>query len=140
MKVCVGITIFFGVVFYLLVILFGPKFAATASQVKETEFAQKKLSSAIFSTLQDVPKIEVAIDYSVRAYIHKRNYMAVPYPYRAEAITSIGKAWCDNPGAFRLLLPKVVLRDFQTGEVLAAYRCCIWGNASIEPKLTSYFE
>lgn len=131
MKICVGIAIFLAVVLYAIIALFGSSFDATESQVKETAYAQSKLSNAVISTFLDIPKIEVTMDYSVRAYIHKKNYMAIPYPYRAQAVTSIGQTWCDNPGAFRFLLPKVVLRDFQTGEVLASYRCCISGNVSI---------
>ncbi len=129
--VCVGITIFLAVILYAVIALLGTSFDATESQVKETEYAQNKLSNAVISTFLDIPKIEVTMDYSVRAYVHKKNYTAIPYPYRAQAVTSIGKTWCNNPGAFRFLLPKVVLCDFQTGEVLACYRCCIWGNVSI---------
>jgi threonyl-tRNA synthetase len=130
MKILVGITVLLGIILYAFVILFGHKFDATEPQIKETAYAQNKISDAVLYTFQDIPKIEVAIDYSVRAYIQKKSYMAVPYPYRAEAVASVGKTWCDNPGAFRFLLPKVVLRDLRTGEELACYRCCVWGNVS----------
>jgi hypothetical protein len=119
------------IVLYCIIVSFGPHFDGTESQVKETANAQRKLSDAVLSTFHYLPTIEVAIDYSAKAYIERKNYMLIPYPHRAEAVKYIGKAWCDNPGPFRFLLPKVVLRDVQTGAELACYRCDIWGSVSI---------
>ncbi len=81
------------------------------------------VSIALFWTFNDFGRLEVHRDYSVSAYISKKNYMLVPYPDRDKAITSVGRRWCENKGVFRWYMPKVILRDIQNGEELGSYSC-----------------
>jgi hypothetical protein len=103
--------------------LFGGWFEASKSVMEGTAEAREELASALYMVFGEFGKCEVRQDYSVRAYISKHSYMQIPYPDRDKAITSVCKVWCKGNGVEWWHLPKVVLRDIQTGENLASYGC-----------------
>ena len=108
------------------VALFGDWFKASKTMLQETDKAQEELGNAIFLTFNAYGRLDVRSDYSVYAYLSKDSYMLVPYPDRDQAIDSIGKAWCKNKSVIPwYTLPKVVLRDIRTGEVLGSHRCIV---------------
>jgi hypothetical protein len=109
--------------------LFGHLFKADEAVWKETGDAQANISRALFHTFEDFGKLDVRLDYSVYAYIPKKDYLRVPYPNRDDAIAIVGKAWCQNRRVIdsKHRMPKVVLRDIQTGEELNRYRC-LWAH------------
>lgn len=122
LKVVVGFCILL-IIVQVGIALFGSWFKADKIVLKNTAKAQEDLGNALLLTFNDLGKLEVRLDYSVRAYISKKNYMLLPFPDRDEAITRVGKAWCENKGVIHWYMPKVVLRDIQTGEELGCYRC-----------------
>ena len=62
---------------------------------KATE-AQDEIRNILLLTFNDFGRLEVREDYTVRAYILKKNYMQVAYHDRDKAITKIGKVWCER--------------------------------------------
>lgn len=128
-KSCEAVLTFVGFCILLIIVsvgpiaLFGSWFEANEIVLKDTAKAQEDIRNALLLTFNDFGRLEVRRDYSMRAYISKKNYMFVPYPDRDEAITSVGKIWCENKGVFRWYLPGVILRDIQTGEELSNYSC-----------------
>lgn len=122
LKVVVGICILL-IIVQIGIALFGSWFEADKIVLKRTAKAQEDIENALFLNFNDFGRLEVRADYSVHAYISKKNYMFLPFPDRDEAITRVGKAWCENKGVIRWYMPKVVLRDIQTGEQLGCYRC-----------------
>lgn len=122
LKGVVGICILL-IIVQVGIVLFGSWFEADKIVLKNTAKAQENIGNALLLTFNDFGRLEVRLDYSVRAYISKKNYMLLPYPDRDEAIARVGKAWCENKGVNRWYMPKVVLRDIQTGEELGCYRC-----------------
>lgn len=109
--------------------MFGDWFQANKTILKDTRKAQENIRNALLLDFNDTGRLDVRYDYSVLAYISKKNYMVIPYPDRDKAITRIGKAWCENEGVNRWYMPKVVFRDIQTGEEFGSYRC-LFGYAS----------
>lgn len=103
--------------------LFGDWFQADKTVMNHTSEARDKLSNALFLTFFDYGRLEIRQDYTVHAYISKKNYTQVAYPDRDEAISAIGKVWCEDKGINSWYIPKVVIRDIQTGEDLGTYRC-----------------
>jgi hypothetical protein len=91
--------------------------------MNDTAKAQEKIGDALYRVFGEYGRLEVREDSSVRAYISRESYMAVPYPDRAEAVRTVGESWCTNEGIEQWFLPKVVLRDIQTGEKLGSYGC-----------------
>ena len=90
------------------IVLFGSWFEADKSVLKDTAKAQEDIGSALFLAFNDFGRLEVRYDYSVRVYISKKSYMLVPYPDRDKAISTVGRAWCDNESVNFLYMPKVV--------------------------------
>ncbi len=108
--------------------LFGNWFEADKSELNHIAKAQEKISSALYVTYDYFGRLDVRKDGSVYAYIQKKNYMTVSYPDRDAAITYVGKAWCEDKVIEKITfisMPKVVLRDIQTGEDLGGYRCLL---------------
>lgn len=120
-----------GVIFILIIAvqigiaLFGSWFEADKAMLRKTAKAQEDLHNALLLGFNDFGRFEIRYDYTVRAYISKENYMLVPYPDRDETIATVGKAWCKNKAVIRWYMPKVVLRDIQTGEDLGSYGCLL---------------
>ena len=105
------------------IVMFGNSSEADKAMLKDTEKAQVNIKNALLLVYDDYGRLEVRSDYSVHAYIPKKNYMSVPYPDRNVAIDLVGKAWCENKGVNLWYMPKVILRDIQTGETFDSYRC-----------------
>lgn len=62
-------------------------------------------------------------------YLRKTDFETVPYPDRAEFVTAVGKAWCNNTGEdSHWLLPSVYISDIRTGNELATYDCVHWSD------------
>lgn len=103
--------------------LFGDWLKADRIVLKGTAKGREDIHNALLQNFNDFGRLEVREDYSVYAYISKKNFMLIPFPDRDEAITRVGKAWCENEGVIIWYMPKVVLRDIETGEKLGCYRC-----------------
>jgi hypothetical protein len=103
--------------------LFGGWFEANKSVMKDTAKAQEKIGSALYQTFGETGRLDVRGDCSVRAYISRQNYMLIPYPDRDQAIRTVGAAWCEDEEITGWYLPKVYLRDIETGEKLGSYGC-----------------
>ncbi|MGD0236208.1 MAG: hypothetical protein ABSC55_16940 [Syntrophorhabdales bacterium] len=118
-----GLALAIGLIIGLGIALFGHWFEASEGVMNDTAKAQDKISSALYLVFNEFGRLDVREDHSVRVYISKRAYMQVPYPDRGGAVRTIGKAWCEDKEIGRWRLPKVVLRDIQTGEELGSYGC-----------------
>jgi len=116
------------IIFQIGVALFGDRFEASNADLKKTEKARADISNALFLIYNDFGRLEVRSDHSVHAYIQKKDYMSVPYPDRSNVISFVGKEWCKNKGVNHWYLPKVVLRDIQTGEILDSCYC-LWNKS-----------
>lgn len=119
----IGAIIILIVVVQVGIVLFGDWFEADKNIMKDTAEAQTKITSALFLAFEDLGRLEVRKDYTVRAYISKNNYMQVAYPDRDGAIANVGKTWCEDKGINIWYMPKVVISDIQTGQDLGTYRC-----------------
>ena len=119
----IGIIMLLAIAVQVGIALFGDWFEADKTVMKNTVTAQQTLKNALFITFGDLGRLEVRQDCSVRAYISKRNYLQIPYPDRNEAIRTVGKAWCEDKKIVSWRLPKVLLRDIETGEKLGSYGC-----------------
>jgi hypothetical protein len=119
----VGLVVVIGLVIVVGIVVFGDSFEASESLMNATSKAQDKIGGALYQTFGEIGRLDVREDCSVRVYISKRGYMQVPYPDRDEAVRTVGKAWCTNEPVERWRLPKVVLRDIETGEELGSYGC-----------------
>lgn len=104
-------------------VLFGDLFDADKGVMRKTTEAQNKIRNALLLTFNDFGKLEVREDYTVRAYISKKNYEQVSNHDRDKAIAKIGKIWCEDKSINIWYLPKVILRDIDTGENLGSYSC-----------------
>jgi hypothetical protein len=118
-----GFLVVLMLIFQVGIALFGDWFEADEIILKNTDKAQVDIRNALFLVYNDFGRLEVCRDYSVRAYIPKKNYMSVPYPDRNAAISLVGKAWCENKKIHLWHMPIVVLRDIQTAERLDSYHC-----------------
>ena len=105
--------------------LFGNYFEAGEAVLKDTAIAQGDITRALSYIFDNPGRLDVRNDYSVYAYIPKKNFMLVPFPDRDRAIAIVGKSWCENRRVIgsKHTLPKVEVRDIHTGEVLGSYRC-----------------
>lgn len=119
----VGILILTIVAVQLGVVLFGALFDADTIAIKDTSAAKEKLGKTLYAVFKDYGRFDVRLDHSVRAYISRTKYMSIAYPDREAAITKVGKAWCEDKGVNIFYLPKVQIRDIETGDVLGTYRC-----------------
>ena len=118
-----GYLILLIVIIQVGIVLFGSRFDADKTVLKETSVAQESLKQTLYQVFNDNGKLEIRMDYSVYAYISPKNYIGFPYPDRSDAITKVGKAWCEEKGMNVWYLPKVQIRNIEDGEVLGTYRC-----------------
>ncbi len=105
------------------VAVFGDHFKADRRVLRETANLQQAFQRVILVVLKESARLDVRSDYSVHAYISRSSFLNVPFPDLDAAMTDLGRVWCNRGGLYYLYLSKVVLRDIQTGEKLATYRC-----------------
>lgn len=117
----VGCVILILIAVQIGIAIFGYWFEADETVLNDTKIAQQNLSNALLSTFDHYGKLQIRLDYSVRAYIPRENYMNIAYPYRKAAIIFVGKAWCETNGIIRWYCPKVEICDIQNGEILGVY-------------------
>lgn len=79
-------------------------------------------------------RIEPRAFGSVRLYVPKAGWEAIPYPDRKPALAAIASSWCKNvrapdaKGALpSVFLPCVSIRDIREGGELAHYSCLLHG-------------
>lgn len=102
--------------------LFGNWIEADKTVLADTGEAQEKIYKASLLTFNEPVRLEVRRDTGVRIYVSNTKAMIMAKP--EGAITAhIAKAWCEDQGINLWFLPRVVIRDIQTGANLASYSC-----------------
>ena len=63
---------------------------------------------------------------NVRIYVAPSAWNRIPFPDRSETTRAIARAWCDEVPTFeKTWLPRLSLRDIQTGKELD-HHSCVW--------------
>jgi len=109
-----------------------PPTAKRPSQ-QQTSLVPVNPEQAVLAAISiELPYAESRLEFlqgaNLNIYLKRQDFERILFPDRSDAVTRIGKAWCDNVEG--IFLPTLKIRDIRTGEQLAKYSCTT-GSVSI---------